>query len=81
MILQCRHCWKKVIPWIGLNSHHVEARCPECGGWIKFLTRNEIAIVLKAILLQNKIEKPKIKRSNSRNVVITRKPQSAAMAR
>jgi len=48
--LKCRHCWKLVKPKIATNGPHVEARCPICDNWIKFLNRKERKIVMRLMI-------------------------------
>ena len=36
----CKTCWKIIVPVLRWKGPHVEARCPECGGHIRFVPQS-----------------------------------------
>jgi hypothetical protein len=64
--LFCRHCWKNTETWFGANADHIEARCAVCGGWIKFLSRQEIKTLLATLLGKIMAARPRIKKEQER---------------
>jgi hypothetical protein len=46
--LFCRHCWKWINPKLKNNNCHIEATCPKCHNWIKYLNKREVRNIIKA---------------------------------
>lgn len=76
MKMFCRHCWKKTDPWIGPNAEHIEARCTECGGWIKFLSAHEARELALLNLKAEPSARPTPKRRDARACI--QRPRAAA---
>lgn len=67
LLLHCRHCWKKVRPQLKVNEEHIQASCPACNNWIKFLNRAECAQALADIIKNIKIIDHRKKRNSQKN--------------